>query len=443
MHGKRPNIVYIHSHDTGRYIEPYGYGIPTPNIRALAEDGVLFRRAFCANPTCSPSRAALLTGTYPHQNGMWGLSHRGWSMNDYAWHINTTLKTAGYTTALSGIQHIIAEKRTGELGYDEVLIPPGVPGSPELNAAAFIHQQRESESPFFLSVGFGHTHRRFPTKEEEFTVDSRFVRPPEPLPDTERTRRDMAGFITSAQTLDRKMGVVFDALKESGQWDNTVIVCTTDHGIAFPRMKCNLQDSGIGVMLIMRGPGGFTGGRIIDGLASQLDIFPTLCEICDLEAPDRLEGVSLVPLATGEASAVREEIHAEINYHASYEPVRCVRTDRYKYIRRFSDRTRPVLPNTDDGFSKEVLLEAGWPLPEPEALYDTWLDPNEAHNLVADPNAAPVLDEMRQRLRAWQERTGDAILEGDIPPARPGVYSDIDAVGTRERVGDFDECPQF
>jgi arylsulfatase A-like enzyme len=239
------------------------------------------------------------------------------------------------------------------------------------------------------------------------------------------------------------MGVVFDALKESGQWDNTVIVCTTDHGIAFPRMKCNLQDSGIGVMLIMRGPGGFTGGRIIDGLASQLDIFPTLCEICDLEAPDRLEGVSLVPLATGEASAVREEIHAEINYHASYEPVRCVRTDRYKYIRRFSDRTRPVLPNTDDGFSKEVLLEAGWPLPEPEALYDTWLDPNEAHNLVADPNAAPVLDEMRQRLRAWQERTGDAILEGDIPPARPGVYSDIDAVGTRERVGDFDECPQF
>src|SRR5215471_17617747 len=75
----RPNILYIHSHDTGRYIQPYGHAVATPHLQRLAEEGVLFRRNFCANPTCSPSRAALLTGCYPHENGMTGLAHRGWS----------------------------------------------------------------------------------------------------------------------------------------------------------------------------------------------------------------------------------------------------------------------------------------------------------------------------------------------------------------------------
>ena len=65
----RPNIVYLHSHDTGRYVEPYGYGIRTPNIQRLAEQGLLFRQAHNAAPTCSPSRAALLTGMCPHSAG--------------------------------------------------------------------------------------------------------------------------------------------------------------------------------------------------------------------------------------------------------------------------------------------------------------------------------------------------------------------------------------
>src|SRR5947207_14969550 len=81
MPEKRPNIVYMHSHDTGRYVEPYGHAIPTPNIRRLAQEGILFRKAFCAAPTCSPSRASLLTGQHPHSNGMLGLAHRGFSLN--------------------------------------------------------------------------------------------------------------------------------------------------------------------------------------------------------------------------------------------------------------------------------------------------------------------------------------------------------------------------
>jgi arylsulfatase A-like enzyme len=78
----RPNILYLHSHDTGRYIQPYGHAVPTPHMQKLAEEGILFRKAFCAGPTCSPSRAALLTGASPHSCGMTGLAHRGWSLND-------------------------------------------------------------------------------------------------------------------------------------------------------------------------------------------------------------------------------------------------------------------------------------------------------------------------------------------------------------------------
>jgi arylsulfatase A-like enzyme len=76
----KPNILCIHSHDTGRYVQPYGNAIPTPYLQKLAQEGVLFRQAFCANPTCSPSRASLLTGQWAHSCGMGGLANRGWTL---------------------------------------------------------------------------------------------------------------------------------------------------------------------------------------------------------------------------------------------------------------------------------------------------------------------------------------------------------------------------
>lgn len=86
------NILYVHTHDTGRYIEPYNPGIPTPNLLQLAMEGTLFRQAYCCGPTCSPSGAALLTGQFPHTNGMYGLAHRGFSLRDYSMHLSSYLK---------------------------------------------------------------------------------------------------------------------------------------------------------------------------------------------------------------------------------------------------------------------------------------------------------------------------------------------------------------
>ena len=418
----RPNILYIHSHDTGRYIQPYGHRMSTPNMQALAEEGVLFRQCFCGGPTCSPSRAALLTGQAPHSSGMTGLAHRGFSLNDYSRHIVHTLKGAGYRTVLCGHQHVAHEPE--RIGYDEVLPVDDVLREPAGKAAELLRSH--PAEPFFLSVGFFETHR--PYHKAGTDEDPRYCIPPAPLPDTPRTRCDMACFNATARSLDEKMGAVFDALKEGGLEDSTLVVCTTDHGIAFPAMKCNLTDHGIGVMLIMRGPGGFGGGKVVDGMVSQIDIFPTLCEMLEIERPAWLQGTSMMPLVRGEAEEMNEEIFSEVTYHAAYEPMRCVRTKEWKYIRRFDERTRAVLPNIDDSPSKDVWVEHGWAERPPgrEQLYDLILDPNEACNRAAEPSLAGVLEEMRGRLDRWMRATDDPLLKGPVPAPSGAEVNDPD-----------------
>jgi len=146
---KKPNILYMHSHDTGRFIQPYGHSVKTPHLQRLAEQGILFRQAFCAAPTCSPSRACLLTGQSAHSNGMTGLAHRGFSLNNYSHHIVHTLKSAGYYTALSGVQHIATGDNFWKtIGYDAYL---GGQESAEKQACEFIDNSPSEKTVFPVS----------------------------------------------------------------------------------------------------------------------------------------------------------------------------------------------------------------------------------------------------------------------------------------------------
>jgi N-sulfoglucosamine sulfohydrolase len=249
-----------------------------------------------------------------------------------------------------------------------------------------------------------------------------YSRPPENIPDHPDSRRDMAAYKASARSLDQGVGAVLQALDQYKLVDDTLVVFTTDHGLAFPGAKATLYDRGIGVTLIMRGPGGFDGGRVVDALVSHLDIYPTLCDLAGIDRPDFLQGQSLLPLARRQVDEIRDVVFAEATFHAAYEPQRCVRTPRHKYIRRYGDRATPVLANTDDGPSKDLLLALGWgerPVPF-EQLYDLAFDPNEAANLIDDPSYAGVRRDLAGRLEAWMRDTDDPILAGPIAPP-PGA----------------------
>ncbi|HET9222152.1 MAG TPA: sulfatase [Roseiflexaceae bacterium] len=409
----RPNILYLHSHDTGRYIQPYGHAVATPNLQRLAEQGMLFRQAFSAAPTCSPSRAALLTGQAPHSSGMLGLAHRGFALNDYRQHIVHTLREAGYYTALFGMQH--EARDPAMLGYDRLWVESSHVPHVAPRVVDFLSSQ--PTQPFFLSVGFFETHREFPEPDEI----PHYCAPPQPLPDTPETRRDMAAFKASAAILDRGVGAVLDALDANGLAERTLVIATNDHGLAFPGMKCTLTDHGIGVALILRGPS-LGAGQVSDALVSQIDIFPTVCELLAIERPSWLQGRSLLPLVRGETDQVNQAIFAEVTYHAAYEPQRAVRTRRWKYIRRFDERDGPALPNVDDSPSKDVWLAHGWrdSLLAREQLYDLIFDPNEAGNRAGDPVFASALEQMRARLDTWMRATDDPLLHGPVP-APPGA----------------------
>ncbi len=422
------NILYLHSHDTGRYIQPMGYAVPTPRYQQLAEQGVLFRTCCCAGPTCSPSRAGLLTGQNAHASGMLGLAHRGFSLADYDRHLGRTLKRCGYHTALSGVQHVFNAEHPPSLVYDDVLARRKADGLADIDlasaeAAADFLASPPAE-PFFLSVGLLCTHRHW--WEQAEAEDSRYLMPPAPLPDTPATRADWAGYLAYARGMDAAAGVVLDALDAAGLAESTLVIATTDHGVAFPDMKCNLTDHGIGVHMILRGPAELAdtlrGGTVIDAMVSHLDVFPTLCELLAIAPPPWLEGVSLMPLLTGAADEVRDELFAEVTYHAAYEPQRCIRTKRYKYIRRFGDRDTPILPNCDNGQAKQLWMHASWadrPVPN-EMLFDLLLDPQERVNLAGRPDLADLQADLARRLDDWMRRTHDPLLAGPVP-APPGA----------------------
>lgn len=425
------NILYIHTHDTGKVISPYGYQVHTPNYQKLCEDSLLFQQAFSVAPTCSPSRAGLLTGVYPHQNGMLGLAQRGFDL-DRDLHLANLLQQNGYYTALCGVQHEIGyytdhELAIGTLGYQEDLSVSNK-GYSEKELVIWDHENAknlvsflndyELKKPFFISYGMHATHRAFPDQlHPEEQVD--YSQPPVNLPNNEITRKDYAQYKTSLRTADENVGLVIESLKKNNLYDQTIIILTTDHGLAYPFEKCTLNDSGIGVLLAMHVPGAILREKSFDGLVSHIDVIPTLCDLIGIEKPAYLEGESFAKLFSGEAYEGDEAVFGEINFHTSYEPVRAVRTKRYKYVRYFdTDYLKVNQSNIDASSVKEFYAKQAHGLTErkkaQEYLFDLNYDLFEQNNLVKHPDYQQELAVMRQKLHEFMVKTNDPLLKGPI-----------------------------
>lgn len=409
---KKKNILHIITHDTGRHLECYGEDVKTPNINKLTEKGIKFKNYFCTAPQCSPSRASMFSALLPHQNGVFGLAHRGFILKDDVPYLPKILQQNGYSTFLFGMQHETKWDKAENLGYKKVFKPKTF-SCEEITPVLTDFLEKNPTEPFFISCGFVETHRPFPVVENP----PRDIKVPSFLPDEIEVKKDIAGLNILVEKVDKSLGEIIETLEKTGLIENTLVIFTTDHGIAFPGAKATLFDPGIGISLIMKGPD-IPAGEEINCLSSNLDLMPTILDYLDIEIPEKIEGVSLMPVIRKEKREVREEIPVELTYHAAYDPMRGIRTKKYKYIRSFEIRPFYFPPNVDPGFSKELFKRKGYyeRLRPFEFLFDIEKDPLERENLIQKDDYREIAEKFRTHLLEYMEKTEDPLLEGAVQP---------------------------
>lgn len=430
------NFIYMHTHDSGRYMQPYGIGADNPNLMRLARQSFMFHQAHSTAPTCSCSRTGLLTGMVPHSSGMYGLAHRGFQTNDFQKHLSHYLHNHGYYTVLCGVQH--EAKDPAFLGYDERFSSHEAQGrirdgNALSHALDFLRSGRNGDKPFFLSLGLFCTHLVY---EEATDMEEDFIATPGPIVNTKETRHDFANYLASLKVVDECVGAVLDELAAQGLDKDTILLFTTDHGISFPEMKSTLRDVGTGVAMFLRHPQ--IGRGASDALVSHLDVYPTICDMLNLPKPEWLQGQSLLPLMEGRTEKVHPYIFSEMTYHAAYEPMRAVRTDRMKLIRIYEPLKKP-LANIGMHASRDIYLTSKLPyIPRVSVyLYDLIADPEERINLAAVPEYQTDLTELSAVLDQWMQDTDDPLLKGPVSLQPGQVANRIDSFSPFDPVYDW------
>ena len=417
---RRLNLLVVICHDLGKHLGCYGRrDVRSPHIDEFASEGLRFDRCFCAAPQCSPARAALWTGRYPHANGVVGLAHGKFANDLHAGerHFAEILADAGYETALFGTQHESPNWR--RCGYRH-----RYPQAPALKLAedfgTFVSEREGEAEPWFAQIGFFEPHRPFPSEGVE-RKPPEAVDPLPHLPDIPEVREDLADMEASVATADRAFGRILKALRESSFAENTLVLFTSDHGIPFPRAKMALYDPGIEVPLVLQGPG-FPRGAICGEMVSHLDVLPTLLEVLGVPLPDNLHGRSFHPLLQGSDWKGNPAIFSEKTYHTYYDPMRSIRTERWKLIVNFENapwqQTQPdIFRNSKSYYEVAKALDRPHSMMYHDAyeLYDLEADPLEEKNLAEEVEFQSTRDLLIVQLREWMEATGDPLLEGPIP----------------------------
>jgi arylsulfatase A-like enzyme len=401
--GRAFDVVVMTTHDIGRHLHCYGVkSVVSPNLDALAGAGVRFDMAFATAPQCSPSRASLATGLYPHNNGVMGLAHHGfdWELDSRVPHAAAIFGAAGFKTHLFGGQHVTQHPE--RLGFAHLHREAAAAGVEEL--------LEKTDQRLYIEINFEETHRPYPPAGEP---PSGLVIPGY-LPGGPETVEEMTALEQTITTMDSAVGRVLHALETTGRAANALVVFTTDHGLAMPRAKCTLYDPGLEVALIMRWPDGAIGRGVANSeLVSNIDVLPTLLESCGIPIPAKVQGRSL--LGSG-----REAIFAEKTFHSYYDPMRCIRTRRHKYIRNFETAFAVEVPGDIQQGAIFRANPARYSTDRPNVveLYDLETDPLEEHNVAGNQGLGDVERELSAQLWRWMRETDDPLLKGPVASPR-------------------------
>lgn len=430
------NVMLIIADDQGRDLGVYGVNeLRTPHIDALAARGTLFTHAFATVSSCSPSRAVIYTGLYSHTNGMYGLAHdvHNQHLAPGVRTLPALLKERGYATALIGKKHILPE---AALPFDAELAPEQ-PGNRDVafmasEARKFI--QAQGERPFLLVIGFSDPHRaaenfgntRTWPSVERATYDAAAVAVPRHLPDLPEVRRDLAQYYESISRLDSGLGLMLDALRETGHGEDTLLIYMSDNGRPFPGAKTTLYDAGVHLPLIIASPDQSARGVRNEAMVSWIDILPTILDWTGAASPGGLPGRSLLPILELTRVQGWDRVFASHAFHEihQYYPMRSVRTRKYKYIVNLaSELAYPIAGDIQSSpawraiESRQNVRLGGRALEDflhrpREELYDLDKDPDELHNLANDPMHQDALRALRAQLAEFRAATRDPWVPG-------------------------------
>jgi N-sulfoglucosamine sulfohydrolase len=438
---KRPNILLVIADDWS-YGHAGAYGckwINTPAFDRVAREGILFSNAFTNNPKCSPCRASLLTGrnTWQLEEAM---CHNG--VFPAKWTVYPdVLEQAGYKIGHTGkgwgpgdfIAGGFSRNPAGPAYQRHKLKPPlqGV-GNTDFarNFTAFL-EERKPGQPFCFWVGGHEPHRPYEEGAgRRAGRDPARVTLPAFYPDSDIIRSDMLDYALEVEWFDANLGKILDQLEKIGEFDDTLIVVMSDHGMPFPRVKGQIYEAGFHLPMAARWGRRVKQGRVVDDFINVRDLAPTFLEAAGLKAPASMSGRSFLDAVVSEKSGqidpardrmvIGKERHDLGRPLDQGYPVRAIRTPQYLYVRNYEPDRWPVgnpetsYPNCDNSPTKTLItsqFDTYYRLcfgkRHAEELYKVVEDPDCMKNLAAEPSLQAVKQhltaEMEARLRNDQD----------------------------------------
>ncbi|MFN7924182.1 MAG: sulfatase [Bryobacteraceae bacterium] len=424
------NIVLLIADDLGLHTGAYGDSTArTPNLDKLAGEGVRFTNAFCTTASCSASRSVILSGLQNHSNGHYGHAHGEHNLH-YLPSVKSTpelLRAAGYRTGIIAKLHV---NPLGQFAWDLDAQREG--GRDVKRVATLARQffQADRDKPFYLHVGFTDPHRAgsgFANRDYAGVQRNRFdpakVKVPSYLPDNAATRGEVAEYYEASNRLDQGVGMIMDALRETGQLDNTLVVFISDNGMPFANAKTNCYDAGLHLPMIVRAPGQAKRGLVNNAVVNWTCLLPTFLEWSGAKGPGyELHGRSVLPILEQENPVGWDESFFSHTFHeiTMYYPMRGVRTRQFKYIRNlFPELEFPHASDLWESHTWQSILKAGEtamvgsrPVGQylhrsGEELYDITKDPDEVANLAGKAEHGATLAGLRKKVHEWRARTKD------------------------------------